>query len=114
LSVGFSEHIGPADAATTAFPVRILLADGHPIVRYGLKNLLQLEDNFEVVGEAGDGREVSNKVQWTSYCRRIYKEGNGIYPGPTNSVAPCFEMAYARPKGLWCRKMRIGSDDAVQ
>ena len=63
MSVGFSEHIGPADAATTAFPVRILLADGHPIVRYGLKNLLQLEDDFEVVGEAGDGREVINKVQ---------------------------------------------------
>ena len=37
--------------------VRILLADDHPIVRDGLKKLLQLEDDFEVVGEAGDGRE---------------------------------------------------------
>ncbi len=63
MSVRFSEHIGPADAATTAFPVRILLADGHPIVRYGLKNLFQVEDDLEVVGEAGDGREVINKVQ---------------------------------------------------
>jgi DNA-binding NarL/FixJ family response regulator len=43
--------------------VRILLADDHPIVRDGLKKLLQLEDDFEVVGEAADGREVLDKVQ---------------------------------------------------
>src|SRR6185436_8248258 len=43
--------------------VRIVLADDHPIVRDGLKKLLQLEEDFEVVGEAGDGREVLEKVQ---------------------------------------------------
>jgi DNA-binding NarL/FixJ family response regulator len=43
--------------------VRILIADDHPIVRDGLKKLLLLEDDFEVVGEAGDGREVLDKVQ---------------------------------------------------
>jgi two-component system nitrate/nitrite response regulator NarL len=42
--------------------VRIVLADDHPIVRDGLKKLLQLEEDFEVVGEAGDGREVLDKV----------------------------------------------------
>jgi len=30
--------------------VRIVLADDHPIVRDGLKKLLQLEEDFEVVG----------------------------------------------------------------
>jgi len=43
--------------------VRIVLADDHPIVRDGLKKLLKLEEDFEVVGEAGDGREVLEKVQ---------------------------------------------------
>src|SRR5580658_7053433 len=43
--------------------IRIVLADDHPIVRDGLKKLLQLEDDFEVVGEASDGREVIEKVQ---------------------------------------------------
>src|ERR1700720_4436009 len=43
--------------------VRLLIADDHPIVRDGLKKLLLLEDDFEVVGEAGDGREVLEKVQ---------------------------------------------------
>src|SRR5437016_3547073 len=42
--------------------VRIVLADDHPIVRDGLKKLLKLEEDFEVVGEAGDGREVLEKV----------------------------------------------------
>src|SRR5262245_46155322 len=43
--------------------VRIVLADDHPIVRDGLKKLLKLEDDFDVVGEASDGREVLEKVQ---------------------------------------------------
>src|SRR5450755_4068140 len=43
--------------------VRIVIADDHPIVRDGLKKLLLLEDDFEIVGEAGDGREVLEKVR---------------------------------------------------
>jgi two-component system, NarL family, response regulator NreC len=35
--------------------VRILLADDHHIVREGIRLLLQSEDGFAVVGEAGDG-----------------------------------------------------------
>jgi two-component system, NarL family, nitrate/nitrite response regulator NarL len=43
--------------------VRIVIADDHPIVRDGLKKLLLLEEDFEVVGEAGDGREVLERVR---------------------------------------------------
>src|SRR5438552_10998764 len=43
--------------------IRILIADDHPIVRDGLRKLLSLEDDFDVVGEAADGREVLDKVQ---------------------------------------------------
>src|ERR1700736_1244711 len=43
--------------------IRILIADDHPIVRDGLRKLLSLEDDFEIVGEASDGREVLDKVQ---------------------------------------------------
>lgn len=38
--------------------IRVLIADDHPIVRDGLKKLLSLEPDIEVVGVAGDGREV--------------------------------------------------------
>ena len=38
-------------------PVRILLADDHPVVRAGLAGMLGAEPDLEVVGEAGDGQE---------------------------------------------------------
>jgi two-component system, NarL family, response regulator NreC len=37
--------------------IRILIADDHGIVRAGLKFLLQRTPDFQVVGEAADGRE---------------------------------------------------------
>jgi len=43
--------------------IRIVIADDHPIVRDGLRKLLSLEDDFEIIGEASDGREVLDKVQ---------------------------------------------------
>ena len=38
-------------------PVRILLADDHPIFRDGLRRLLEAEPGFRVVGEASNGAE---------------------------------------------------------
>jgi len=35
-------------------PGRILIADGHPISRDGLRRLLETEADFQVVGDAGD------------------------------------------------------------
>ena len=43
--------------------IRILIADDHPIVRDGLRKLLTLETDFEVIGEASDGREVLDRIQ---------------------------------------------------
>jgi len=37
--------------------IRVLLADDHPIVRQGLRRLLEVEDGFVVIGEAGTGLE---------------------------------------------------------
>jgi two-component system nitrate/nitrite response regulator NarL len=38
-------------------PIRIVLADDHPVVRIGVRNMLTEKDGFEVVGEADDGDE---------------------------------------------------------
>lgn len=42
--------------------IRVMIADDHPIVRDGLRKLLSLEDDIDVVGEAGDGRELIETV----------------------------------------------------
>jgi DNA-binding NarL/FixJ family response regulator len=42
--------------------VRILLVDDHPIVRQGLRTLLEGRSGWEVVGEASDGVEALVKV----------------------------------------------------
>src|SRR5271157_1388103 len=44
-------------AAQMERPIRIVLADDHPVVRIGVRNMLAAEDGFEVVGEASDGDE---------------------------------------------------------
>jgi len=38
--------------------IRILIADDHPIVRQGLAALISRQPGMQVVGEAGDGREL--------------------------------------------------------
>ncbi|MGO8990075.1 MAG: response regulator [bacterium] len=43
--------------------VRIVIAEDHTILREGLRSLLSSNVNFEVVGEAGDGREAIRQVK---------------------------------------------------
>lgn len=37
--------------------VKIVIADDHPIVRQGLRQMIETDPRFNVVGEAGDGEE---------------------------------------------------------
>ena len=36
-------------------PITVLIVDDHPVVRRGLRVLLEVQDGIEVAGEAGDG-----------------------------------------------------------
>lgn len=44
-------------------PIRMVIADDHALLRQGIKNVLSLEPDFDVVGEAADGDEAVSKVE---------------------------------------------------
>src|SRR5271165_435077 len=55
---------GPSGFGSAPKPkIRIVVADDHPIFRDGLCRLLSLEDDFEVVAQAQDGRQVLDVLQ---------------------------------------------------
>ncbi len=43
--------------------VRILIVDDHPVVRAGLEGMLSAQQDLEVVGEAGNGKEALTLVE---------------------------------------------------
>lgn len=43
--------------------IRVLIADDHTLVRDGIRSLLALTADIEIVGEAADGREAIEKVR---------------------------------------------------
>jgi DNA-binding NarL/FixJ family response regulator len=60
-SVGANGPSGPGTLSKSK--IRIVVADDHPIFRDGLCRLLALEEDFEVVAQAQDGREVLDVLQ---------------------------------------------------
>ncbi|MGB9846776.1 MAG: response regulator [Desulfotomaculales bacterium] len=38
--------------------IKVLIADDHPVVRKGIRRILEMERDIEVVGEAGNGQQV--------------------------------------------------------
>jgi two-component system, NarL family, response regulator NreC len=50
------------EAAATGSSITIVLADDHQVVRAGLRLLLEGEDGFEVVAEAGDVSEAERRI----------------------------------------------------
>lgn len=43
--------------------INVLIADDHSMVREGLKQLIELEDDIKVISQAGDGNETLKKIK---------------------------------------------------
>ncbi|QHS52151.1 response regulator transcription factor [Edaphobacter sp. 12200R-103] len=46
-----------ADRSNGDARIRVVVADDHPVVRFGVRNMLEHDPAFQIVGEAGDGDE---------------------------------------------------------
>ncbi|MHB8626142.1 MAG: response regulator [Aggregatilineales bacterium] len=51
------------DKPANLHTIRLIIVDDHPIMRDGLRKLFELEDDFEVVGEAGSGEQALTLVR---------------------------------------------------
>src|SRR5258706_15008764 len=45
-------------------PIRILIIDAYQMVREGVRLFLTHDQDFEIVGEAADGREATRQASW--------------------------------------------------
>jgi len=63
-------------------PVRIFLLDDHEVVRRGVRELLEVEDDLEVVGEAGTAEEALQRIPAASPDVAVIDmrlpDGNGV------------------------------------
>ncbi len=46
--------------------IKVMIADDHALIREGIKKLLELEENFEIVALAGDGEQAITSIKETS------------------------------------------------
>ena len=53
-------------------PIRVLIADDHPVVRQGLRTFLGIQDDIEVVGEAEDGTSAVTMAAIRSQSSRVF------------------------------------------
>jgi DNA-binding NarL/FixJ family response regulator len=74
-------------------PLRVLSADDHPLIRSGLRALLEREGEFQVVGEASDGYEAIELATHLKPAVAMLDVGmprlNGIDAGATYIRADC-------------------------
>ena len=56
------EAMASGERSAAPRKIKVMIADDHPIVREGLRKLLLLEDDIDVVGEACDGRDLLDKA----------------------------------------------------
>ena len=86
--------------------LRIFLVDDHEVVRRGVRDLLEAEDDFEVVGEAGTVEEALHRVPATSPDVAVL---DGRLPDG-NGIELCRELRSNHPR-LACLMLTSFDDD---
>jgi len=104
-SLGLSVE-GMAETKPDAAPIRVFLLDDHEVVRRGLRDLLEVEGEFEVVGEASTAAEALARV--LAVKPRVAVLDVRLPDG--NGVTVCRELRSRMPQ-LTCLMLTSFSDD---
>ena len=88
---------------------RVFLLDDHEVVRRGLRELLESEDDFEIVGEAGTAEEAMARIPATSPHVAVLDvrlpDGDG--------VEVCRDIRSRHPEIACIMLTSVADDDAV-
>jgi len=86
--------------------IRVFLVDDHEVVRRGVRDLLTVEDDIEVVGEAGSVAEAVGRILATAPDVAVLD----VQLGDGSGVEVCRDVRSARPE-LACIMLTSFSDD---
>ncbi len=90
--------------------IRLMLVDDHEIVRTGLRAMFELEDDMEVVAEAGDGESAVASAAGArpDVVVMDIRMGGGI-----DGIDACRQMKSERPETAVLMLTSFGTDEAV-
>ncbi|GHA92237.1 response regulator [Streptomyces termitum] len=91
-------------------PVRVFLLDDHEVVRRGVRDLLEAEEDIVVVGEAADAREALARVPAARPDVAVLDVRLGPSGGDHEGVTVCRELRAELP-GLACLMLTSFDDD---
>lgn len=89
-------------------PIRVFILDDHEIVRRGLRELLERENDMEVVGEASNGKEATELVPLLGCDIAIID----IRLGDEDGIVVCRELL-SQGQSLKCLILTSFADDEV-
>ncbi len=92
--------------------VRVFLLDDHELVRRGIRDLLSVEDDLEVVGEASTAEEALTRIPSTRPDVAVLDVRLGE-PGETSGIEVCRDIRAAHPDVACVMLTSFGDDTAL-